>query len=406
MAEKDRILVIDSDPNELSLLVEAVLEPFGYDVLQAIDGSTGLAMALEAPPDLILMSLELDTLSGKDVIAAISAQSIDVPIIVITGAGEEATVIRAFRLGAKDYLARPLRDTEVIAATERALKEVRLQRERKTLAAEIQGVNRLLEQRIRELETLTAIGKRVTAMTNLEQLFERVVQAAVMLTQADTGGFLLREEGGDALILRAGHNLERQLLDRLGKPMTDDLTQLVMSSGETFLASGEGLRRFHPLQEAHAVIYAPLMVQDNPLGVLWVGNARRAFEEHQRSLMTALADYVAIAVANARLFAAMEHRSRQLEAMYKQAQQAAPSPGVEAEQAEDAPPFVEAALDFETIQQFREALYDLRGDMVLLQTGEMGDLEAAQQASVDVIARKLGMLIEHLDSIAPPGADL
>jgi DNA-binding response OmpR family regulator len=403
VAEKDRILVIDSDEDERLTLVEAVLEPFGYEVQQAPDGNAGLAMALEAPPDLILLSLTLDVMSGKDLMAALAAQGVDVPIIVITGERQETTIIQAFRLGARDYLSRPLRDAEVIAATERVLKDVRIQRDRRSMQEEIRYANRELERHLQQLQTLTAVGKQVAAMTNLNQLFERVAQASVMLTQADSGGFLLREDEGDALILQGGHNLDRQLLDLVGKRMKDDLARLVMSSGETFLASGEGLKRLHPVQEAQSVIYAPLIVQGNPLGVLWVANTRQPFEERQKGLMTALADYVAIAIANARLFAAMAQRSEKLEQMYHQSQQTAP---------DHMPPFSETSpgtgpmLDEQAIRRMRDALYDLRGDVTLLQTGDMGDLAYAQRASVDVMARKLGQIITFLDELVPPRSQL
>jgi DNA-binding response OmpR family regulator len=400
VAEKDRILVIDSDEDERTTLVEAVLESFGYDTRQAADGSAGLAMALEDPPDLIILSLDLDIMTGKDVMAALAAQGVDAPVIVITGQRQETTIIQAFRLGARDYLSRPLRDAEVIAATERVLKDVRVQRDRRNMQEEIRRANRELERHIQQLQTLAAIGKQVAAMTNLEQLFERVAQASVVLTQADSGGFLLREDEGESLILQGGHNLDRQLLDLVGRRMKDDLAKLVMSSGETFLASGEGLKRLHPVQEAQSVIYAPLMVQGNPLGVLWVAKTRQSFEEHQKDLMTALADYVAIAIANARLFGAMAQRSDQLEEMYRQAQEAAPDTVT--------PPFAEeptaggSRIDAQAIRRMREALYDLRGDVTLLQAGDMGELAYAQQATVDVMARKLGQVIAFLDELAPP----
>lgn len=399
MAEKDRILIINSDEDERSTLAEAVLEPFGYAVSQAADGNVGLAMAMENPPDLIILSLALDVMSGKDVMAALTAQGVGVPVIVITGERQEATIISVFRLGAKDYLARPLRDAEVIAATERVLKDVRLQRDRKGMQEEIRRANKALERHIQQLQTLTAIGKQVAAMTSLDELFERVAQASVMLTGADSGGFLLRDDEEDGLILQGGHNLEDALRELIGKRMKDDMAQLVMSSGETFLASGEGLKRLHPVQDAQSVIYAPLMVQDNPLGVLWVANTRQSFEEHQQALLTALADYVAIAIANARLFAAMEQRSEKFEQMYRRAQQA--------EAQDQMQPSIEAGdetskIDAQAIRRMRDVLYDLRGDLTLLQAGDMGELAYAQQATVDVMSRKLGQVIAFLDELAPP----
>ena len=401
MAEKDRVLLINSDKQEMETLVESALEPSGYDVQATGDGGQGLSMVLENPPDVIVLDLGLQGLTGKDVIAGLNAQGLTVPIIALGDEGAEKDAVAAFRLGAKDFLTRPVREAELISAIERALKEVRLRRERETLAGELRQAVDALEERLQEMHTLMAIGKTVTSLTNLDQLFRRVVQAAVTLTKANAGGFLLRDDQGRELILRAGYDLSPALEAMIDKPVQDDLAQLVMNSQEPFLADGKGLQQFKPLdRESGAVIYAPLVIQGQSVGILWVSNARLPFKEHQKDLMTALADYAAIAIVNARLFAAMEQRSQRLEQLNQELQMrqaAAPSPEQAVVEPADA-----LVIRQEAVNQFRAPLYDLRGDVNILRTGEAGPIPPGIQANVDVMHRKITELIELLDTIAPP----
>jgi GAF domain-containing protein len=219
-----------------------------------------------------------------------------------------------------------------------------------------------------------------------------------MLTKANSGGVVLRDDQGKDLILRAGQDLSPDLEARIGHPVQDDLAQLVMNSQEPFLADGQGLQQFRPLQkDAGAVIYAPLVIQNQSVGVLWVSNIRLPFKDHQKDLLSALADYAAIAIVNARLFAAMEQRSRHLEQLNEELQaQAQLSATGGAEQA------VGDAVALELIKSLRSPLYELRGDMNILRTGEAGPIPPGLQANVDVMHRKLTAAIEMLDSIVPP----
>lgn len=386
--KKDKILVIDHDADERAMLVEAALEPFGYQVQVTDDGGTGLSMIMNERPDIVILDLTLEGLSGPDVLAALSAQAVDVPVIVLANKGAEKEALQAFRMGAKDYLVRPVREAELIQAVERSLKEVRLRRERETLAGEVRHATEEVDLRLRELKTLMGIGKSVTALRQLDEVFDRVVRAAIQLTRAESVGLLLRDDATNALILRAGQNLSRNLLDKMGQPVEDNLASLVMNSRETYIASGKGLDQFRPAQEgATAVIYAPLVVHDKAIGLLWVANTRLPFEPHMKDIMTALADYAAIAIVNARLFATMQERPT------AEAAPSAPSP------VPDAGDRIKA---IELSTKVRAPLTQLLGNMNLFRTGEMGRLPPELQAAVDVMHRQLRELIELVDSMSPP----
>lgn len=402
---KDRILVIDLDENERAMLVEAALKPFGYAVEAAEDGGTALAIVLDRPPDAILLDLNIEGLSGQDFLAALNAQSIDVPVIVLADRGRESAALDAFRLGAKDYVVRPFREAEIIQVAERALTEVRIRREREALVGEVHRAAEEAERHLRELKTLMGIGKSVTALAQPAETFDRVLRAALQLARAESAGLFVRDPGTNQLIVRAGHNMSRNLLELMGQPIDDALAALVMNSQESYLGSGSGLEKFRPAQQgAAAVIYAPLVFQGQAIGVLWVANTRLEFEPHLKDIMTSLADYAAIAVANARLYSAMEKRSEQL-----QQQLEASVPADEEALFDTAEISMEAVgapmggLGAEELaREIRHPLTELLGNMNMFRTGEMGPLPAGLQAAVDVMHRQLDALVRSIDEFSPP----
>jgi two-component system NtrC family sensor kinase len=382
----DAILVIDPDPTTRAELAEGVLEASGqFTAMTAADGAEGLSVAVSQAPDLIITELDLPGLSGKDLIVALNSQGFDAPIVVATQEGQEALAVEAFRLGAKDYLTKPFKEAEVIATVERALDEVRLRRERDELNRSLRNANRALEHRLIEERTLFAIGKSVTSMTNLEALFNLIIEAAIYLTNAQMSGVLLRDDRSGALLLRGGKNLPDQIMAYMGQPLGDDLASLVMTTGEGLVASGEGLKRFRVPHAAHSVIYVPLVVAEQAVGILWVGNqnVQTEFVEHQKQLLAALADYAAISVVNARLFQLMEQRARRLEATNVQlSEQEASS--------------AELVVDFS--RALRPSLEEIRNDLYLLRTNE-NQLHPQNAASLDVLDRKLGEMLDFLDEI-------
>jgi two-component system NtrC family sensor kinase len=184
---RERVLLVENDPEISDLIARQTLQPLGYKVEVVGGAAPAIQEAVRFVPDVILANLNLPGLSGKDLLVALSSQGLDVPIIVIAHKGMEGDVIQAFRLGAADYLGWPVREAEVVAAVERVLKQVRAKRERETLARQLKQTNQELQRRVRELTTIFAIGKAVTSITDPRILLEKIVEGAVYVTEADSG---------------------------------------------------------------------------------------------------------------------------------------------------------------------------------------------------------------------------
>jgi two-component system NtrC family sensor kinase len=317
--QRERVLVVDEDPDVLDLMARQVLEPMGYLVATADDAGAAIQQALNFSPDLIVASLTLPGLSGKDLLVALRSQGMDVPMLVTAAEGMEGDAIQAFRLGARDYLVKPLREAEAVAAVERALNDVRLRHERQQLAEELAESNRQLERRVRELTTLYGIGKAVTSTTHQGQLFAKLMDGSLYVTEADMGWVLLQEENSEHLILRAQKNLPAALASKLHQQWDDGVSSLVMLSGEALSIHGEGLGQFKLARFGKAALIAPIRVRDQAIGVVCVARQEpRPFSDREQAMLEAVADYASISLVNARLFQALETRARHLQQVVDQ----------------------------------------------------------------------------------------
>jgi DNA-binding response OmpR family regulator/signal transduction histidine kinase len=318
---RERILIVENDPEISDLVGRQALQSTGYQTFVVSDANTALSKTLQLAPDAILIDLNLPGLSGKDLMVALTSQGIQTPIIVLSLKGTEADIIQAFRLGATDYLLWPVREAEVINVVERVLKQVRERHERERLAQQLQQTNQELQLRVRELTAIFAIGKAVVSITDQSVLFEKILDGATRVTQADLGWFLLREEKNRVYTLAAHRNLPGSMAERMNLPWDDGVSSLVAMSGESLSIHGEPLKRFKIFTLGQSALIVPIKVQKQVVGMLVVMRRQpQPFNPSDQHLLEAVADYAAISLANAHLFRAIEERARKYQALVESAQ--------------------------------------------------------------------------------------
>ncbi len=374
----ERVLIVDEDPDVLDLLSRQVLEPLGYKVATADEAGDAIQEAINFGPDLIVASLTLPGLSGKDLLVALRSQGVEVPVLVTASEGMEADAIQAFRLGARDYMVKPLREAEVLSAIERSLKEVRLRYEREDLQDQLAESNRQLERRVRELTTIFGIGKAVTSITRQGQLFDKLMESSLNVTDADMGWILLQEEDGDRLVLRAQRNMPKALAGKLHQPWDDGVSSLVMLSAEALSIHGEGLEQFKLARFAKAALIVPIKAREQPFGVITVAREKaRGFSDPNQRMLEAVGDYASISLVNARLFQALAGRAQQLQAAVEETRT-----GMEDQLA--------------WMEKVRRGLQGLRGQMPrLIDKAE----NPSQRKGLQVLAGDVDVMLEELQDI-------
>ncbi len=120
VVESARILAVDDDPNLLRY-VRGILSDAGYSVRVTGNPDTTLELLETEPPQLILLDLILDGVSGFDLMERIREVS-DVPVIFVSGREGEDNVVKALSLGADDYIVKPFSPPELLARIEASLR--------------------------------------------------------------------------------------------------------------------------------------------------------------------------------------------------------------------------------------------------------------------------------------------
>ena len=113
LAAPTRLLVVDDDV-KLCRLIHDYLAPLGYEVVAAHTGAGGLEAALQTPFAAILLDVMLPGMDGFEVLRKLRAQS-NVPVLMLTGRGEEPDRIVGLELGADDYLPKTFSTRELLA---------------------------------------------------------------------------------------------------------------------------------------------------------------------------------------------------------------------------------------------------------------------------------------------------
>ena len=187
MSEKQRILLVDDDPN-ISHLVRLYLEKEGFDVTEAARGDDALKCFAQEVPALVLLDVMLPGMDGLQVLKEIRKSS-KVPVIMLTARDETFDKVLGLELGADDYITKPFETKELVARVKAVLrrapsaepasadKDDTLRFPQLTISLaryEVTYEGRELDMPPKELEVLYYLAAHPNMVFTREQLLERV----------------------------------------------------------------------------------------------------------------------------------------------------------------------------------------------------------------------------------------
>ncbi|MGU1986097.1 two-component system response regulator RssB [Pseudomonas aeruginosa] len=155
------LLIIDDDEVVRESLA-AYLEDSNFKVLQALNGLQGLQIFESEQPDLVICDLRMPQIDGLELIRRIRQTASETPIIVLSGAGVMSDAVEALRLGAADYLIKPLEDLAVLEhSVRRALDRAYLRVENQRYRDKLEAANRELQASLNLLQEDQNAGRQV-----------------------------------------------------------------------------------------------------------------------------------------------------------------------------------------------------------------------------------------------------
>ena len=116
----DKILIIDDD-KDLCFVLKRFLSKHGFEVIDATSGKAALEILENVEPDLILCDFRLEDMSGSSILKKIKEKNPAVPVIIITGYSNIKTAVEVMKLGAMDYVTKPLLPDEILLTIRKAL---------------------------------------------------------------------------------------------------------------------------------------------------------------------------------------------------------------------------------------------------------------------------------------------
>ncbi len=177
--ETQTVLIVDDDPLNLKVIVE-FLKAYGYILLIARDGETGIDRARRGHPDLILLDIMMPGMGGLEVCRRLRLDPLtrDTPVIFMTGQARTEDKLQGFEAGCVDYVTKPIEERELLARVQAHLKiklqQAHLERYVVMLEERLSDKSAVVEQERARRESL---GKEVDALrARLDAQSEQLVQ--------------------------------------------------------------------------------------------------------------------------------------------------------------------------------------------------------------------------------------
>jgi two-component system response regulator HydG len=133
---KGNILIVDDDTAHLSML-QTVLKSLGHTIDSAVDGEDAISGVQQTPYDLVLMDVRMANIGGMEALEKIKTFNPAIPIIIMTAYSSVDKAVEAMKLGAYDYLTKPLNFDDLKITIDRAMSHLQLTRENADLKKKI-----------------------------------------------------------------------------------------------------------------------------------------------------------------------------------------------------------------------------------------------------------------------------
>jgi two-component system NtrC family sensor kinase len=312
-----KILIINAEIQSNRLL-DQIIQSMGFTVLVSESIENAQQYFTLNIPSMVIINENIATQNNFNWIKSIRQKYPLLPIILYTINEKHQTLKQALRLGINDYLSTPLTREDIQNSIQANLSHS--QTLRNYVLLESRRATQQLQARVNDLETLTDLARMVTSSLDVDVVLRMIVEAAVELTGAEEGSLLLIDENTGELYMRASRNFNEDFVSTFRLPVNDSLIGSVVQHGKVVIFDDNTPQKIKTSYLVHSLVYIPLKLKEQIIGVLGVDNRnkRMVFSQRDIGLLTTMAEYAVIAIENSRIFSEMVVERTKLETIINQ----------------------------------------------------------------------------------------
>lgn len=314
MSKTERtVLIVEDSPEDTEMYRRYLLcdRDYNYTIVAAKSGQQGLALWQQHQPDVVLLDYRLPDLDGLEFIAAMQAQAQQpvLPVIMVTGQGNESIAVQALKAGAQDYLVKGQITLESLQlAVNRMIEAVELRQQ--------------LQQRIDREQAIARIAQKVHGTLNLDEILNITVEEVRQFLHTDraivfrlapdgTGTVVAESVGAQWISIMSAQIYDpcfvESYVDRYRQGMVTTKTDI--NDGDISPCHVELLTKY----QVKANLVVPIMHQDRFWGVLIAHHCTspRQWQPLEIDLLEQLSTQVSVAIRQAELYQQAQHEIAQ-----------------------------------------------------------------------------------------------
>jgi putative nucleotidyltransferase with HDIG domain len=301
------ILLVDDEQSVRDTLTEFFAQELGHLVVACPEAASALEEAGRTRFDCAFVDLHLPDMPGVELLEKLKDKAAVLPVVVITGYPTLEAAVSAMRQGASDFITKPFTLEQVDGALTRVMRERALLLDNLRLTEELsqkEAVERLyqeLERKMREQSLCYAVNDRLSRVSDIERLYQMVVELAGELTGAPRLGFLVLDpDTGDLVLVAAKGGTKASIGQRVG--------EVGVGLAGAALLQGKPLVRRSPKGGGDwpggggRAVAVPLHIKEEAFGVIVAAGRKEAFSQQELRLLTFLGEKAAMCVENLALY--------------------------------------------------------------------------------------------------------
>jgi two-component system cell cycle response regulator len=287
-----KLLVVDDDRFSRTFCRQILEEENGFQVVEAEDVDAAMEIVRQGGVDLVISDLVMPGKSGLDLVDILRLEAPGLKVVLITGHGTIESAVKAMKMGALDYIRKPLNPAEFKIVVKRALEQSKLAEENKELKNSLK---------------LYDVSSRISRTIEIEELYQVIFDLMIKETGA-TRGFLYvvdQEHGDSRIILSEGFDvddnsdLDRRLFEELGGEISN-----IKAPYSTTNPSSVTVRYRSSVDPIQSLLFIPLRNKNDLVGMVVFFDTEKlsAFGEREIRVASFLCEQANGALENAFLY--------------------------------------------------------------------------------------------------------